>query len=491
MGRDPLSVFLNEKTAAENAPSTVLEQLKANPPKQVTYHPDITSLDPGERALAGAAAIGGSLSAKILPWVADKLLIDMGQKGSHAWEGVEDIERAKGFGDALDNPKFGRKGKLLGLFNLKGRERALVPSQLSDRVAEVEGVVDSFIDKHKLVEKGVRLRLPSGLGAELGGSRYNPITKEVTLTRISAPIALHEYGHAADYTKGRIGKFRRFAEPMLQRGVYTALPIAMIAGDQIKEMLPGTIDDKIISYMQDHAPEIMGATLAATQLYPEAKASILATQHIGKMQGRAAAIDAVKKLAPVFGTYMLSTIPAIVGMSLARKYMREARAEKKEVLEGTLADIEKTSGIRQAILDNTSFIREGAKDIGHIARQINQQSVDLIRQPGTLRRVSRAAKDVGTSPEFVFGAMTSAVPASLAALYLYGTNSGSIVRARSDKPDIEQMVSDSHKGVIGTSRIDEEWREKHPMLFAGLVAAGAAMSGGILTKLFTDLSRVI
>ena len=41
---------------------------------------------------------------------------------------------------------------------------------------------------------------------------------------------------------------------------------AMIAGDRIKEMIPGTIDDRAIEFMQNHAPEIMGATLAATQL---------------------------------------------------------------------------------------------------------------------------------------------------------------------------------------------------------------------------------
>src|SRR4029453_8289624 len=106
-------------------------------------------------------------------------------------------------------------------------------------------------------------------------------------------------------------------EPVLQRAAMAALPIALIAGDEIARAIPGTIDDHAIRFMQAHAPTILGATLAATQLYPEAKASWLAIRPPHEVEGGGAAWRAAKKLLPQLGGYALLTIPPIVGMALA------------------------------------------------------------------------------------------------------------------------------------------------------------------------------
>lgn len=495
MPKDPLSIFVLAKAAEAAAPSTLLENL-GEASKPVTLDPDPSSLDPGERALAGIAAVSGSLAAKLIPYAGQKVLADIGMSDAVDYKAMDltDVKRMRDIGQATP----GRRGKILGLFDVEGRQRIVGRKDFeatARKFNELEKVVDSFIDKHNLVEKGVRMRFPTGLAGELGGSRYNISSKQVHLPELSKPIALHELGHAADYTKGRWARFRGVAEPMLERGVLTALPIALIAGDQIKEMLPGTIDDKAIGFMQDHAPEILGATLAATQLYPEAKASYLATKHIADTQGRVAAREAVKKLAPLWGTYLLGTIPAVIGMSLARKYMREARQDREQLLEkalpGGATDIEKVSGALSWMKDIGSFFREGARDIGHVGKQVNKQSIDLIRQPGTMKKITNAAKAVGTDPEFVHGAIISAMPASLAALYLYGTNSGGIIRSRAAKENIEHMVTEKKTGIPVVSRINESWREQHPLQFAGLIAAGAALSGGIMSKFLSDLGRVV
>ena len=51
-----------------------------------------------------------------------------------------------------------------------------------------------------------------------------------------------------------------------------------------------------------------------------------------------------------------------------------------------------------------------------------------------------------------------------------------------------------HEGVGETmlaGKKTESWREANPARFAGLVAAGAALSGGILSRLFHDIHRVL
>jgi len=537
MPRDPLSFFMNEKVAANSAPDTAMDIPE---PKPFTKNPDSQSLDPGERAFAGMMAVSGSAIGRSTTWLGNMALRRAALAGT--------VPISKFEQGSLPKDRW-PKAKLMGLYDVSARKPSMpeaakkdlkafqtetvalakanqagdrkATKEIADRIAKMEHhpvnvelkktrtefrnmakTVSSFMQEHTLAEKGVTVNLKQGPLNSILGPRYETITKRVYLPVMNKEIALHELGHAADYTAGRIGKIRRIAEPILSRGANFILPAAILAGDQIAELLPGTVDDKIIKFVQDNAPAIMGATLAATSLYPEAKASILAVSHINKIEGRSAAMKAMKRLGPVFGTYLLGAIPAVVGMSLAKKYMREARAEKAEtgdLITKKMSELEKEAsmpGIVREIgdiaVDVARFSRSTGRDLAHVGKQIGDQTVKMVHAPGTMKRLTEAAKSVGTSPEFVQGAMAAALPSATTALYLYGTRSGSEIRRRIDPSHIDKAYSNREKGVpYASSKTDERWREENPKLFAGLVGMGAAMSAGIMTKLFSDLARVL
>lgn len=489
---DPLSVFRTAKTTNEFATST-----STSLPPAAASSP--SSLDPGERAIASLVAVGAAPIARRLAILGGSFALEgIADKGSVPWHNALQVRNAPTLAAAraAESPS-----KLMGLFDVAARIREVKDvddhadmMRAAKKIPEIQKVVDSFIDKHQLADKGVRMNFHNSVLG--GGNFYNPMTKEVFLKDIGKEKVLHELGHAADFTGSRLGKLRSRLGPILERGAYAALPIALIAGDRIKEMLPGTVDDKAISFMQDHAPAIMGATLAATQLYPEAKASALALSHIAKTEGPAAARAAAKKLGPAWATYLLGVIPPIVGMALARKYMRQARTEANE-----RGDIEKTSGaVRDLAGMVGSHIGDAWQDLRHVGKQIGSQSADLVGNPGIARKIINAAKVVGTSPDFVTGALTTAVPATLGALYLYGTSAGKEIRDRIHPDDRDKYLSGRHNyelinslpsPVPGASLVKERWREDHPLRFAGIVGLGSALAGGIMMKLFTDLRRVV
>jgi len=489
--RDPRSVFMTAKAASELAPTTATTL----PPEPETK---TTSLDPGERAIASLVAAGSAPLVRRLALLGSNWALGgIADKDSVPWHNAIQVRGAPSIAAARPEVK---PSKLMGLFNVSARVRDVGSAEdlaelqrAANKIPEIQNVVDSFIAKHDLARKGVRLNFHGGV---LGGNYYNPGTKEVFLKDIGRDKVLHELGHAADFTGSRLGKIRGKFGPILERGAYAALPIALIAGDRIKEMLPGTIDDKAISFMQDHAPAIMGATLAATQLYPEAKASGLALQHIAKTEGPAAARAAFKRLGPAWATYLLGVVPPIVGMALARKYMREARAEKESG-----QDIEKVGGaMRELVSGAGTFLRETGKDLHHVGKQITSQSAEMISQPGMGKRILDAAKNVGTSPEFVSGALSAAIPATLGALYLYGTEGGKHIRDRIHPSDRTNFIAGRHDYELvntiptklpGASLVHEKWREQHPLRFAGLVALGSAFAGGIAMKMMSDLRRVL
>lgn len=461
-----------------------------------------SSLDPGERGLAAVAAVSGATASSLIPFIARVAGSSALERSSVSWKGAPPFQDVESIAHAMDTSRpqpAGTRGRLMGLFDVKGRPRNIPTTpeayqkfgkKYLTKLVEIQPVVDSFIDKHKLTEKGVRLNIQHGpLSGRSAG--FNLATKQVYLPQIGKEVALHELGHAADYT-GRFGKLRRFGEPVLKRGVMVALPIALAAGDRIKEMIPGTVDDKAISFMQDHAPEIMGATLAATTLFPEAKASILAVKHLKELekagkQPAGTAMKAAKRLAPLWAPYLVGAIPAIVGMSLARKYMRSAREEKGELeqdVEEQIREVEKNASI---VTDFASH----AKDLGYITKQIGKGTSNLITSKGAVAKISRAAKETGQDPSFVMGALSSALPATMGALYMYGTPGGELVRRRLDPRARDAILGHTPKEVPGIAGKDESWRKENPLRFAGMVAVGAALSGGIMMKFMHDLTKVL
>jgi len=459
MGGDPLSFFASEKTASDDRPK---------------------KLDPGERALAGMAA-ASTFAMKAVPEIGSFGLGYLAEKGSVSSRQLPQLRGLTTLDPKKINIPSVDKSRFMGLFNVSTRDKT--PEGLAEATAkldDIHGVVDSFFKKNNLAEKGVRIDIRNGPLSSSSGNQYDILNKRVRLTDVSKEIALHELGHAADFTGSRFARMRGLASGALLNIASTAVPIALVAGDEISKAIPGTVDDKAIRFMQEYAPEIAGATLAATQLYPEAKASFLALKHIKEVEGSLAAKEALKKLLPAWGTYALAAIPPIVGMALARKYWREAHEHN--------ASHSKTASVGDLVSGFAESIANAAHDIGHVGSQIAHGVQGILSRPGAGARFLSAAKEVGSSPQFVYGAMSSAIPAAAGAMYLYGTPQGKVMRNR--------MGGLGEKSSQVYSRLehkpqDETWREQNPAAFAGIVGLGTALSAGVLSKLFHDLTEVL
>jgi hypothetical protein len=74
---------------------------------------------------------------------------------------------------------------------------------------------------------------------------------------------------------------------------------------------------------------------------------------------------------------------------------------------------------------------------------------------------------------------------------MYGTPGGEHIRNRLDPTARDVILGHQKKQVGAAANMDEEWRVRHPLRFAGLVALGAAMSGGIMSKFISDLGKVL
>ena len=517
MAYDPLTIFAQAKMAAAKAPDT-----PAPPKKEWTLKDaDPNSPDPGERGIAAVMGFGGGLIGRTLKFALEEKLKSDAYRDSiptprsffFQVPGTE-IEAAKSVpsGRTIKEiiqktqgtpTEFPQRSRLLGVFDVSARpqswpktEKAFIgaakePYHAYEKLKDMQKSVDGFIAKHQLAEKGVTINPRRGPITYSAKSNYNPLTKRVTLDRIGKAHALHELGHAADYTGSRIGKARRFIEPLLLSSARVAIPAAIIAGDQIKELIPGSIDDKAIDFMQRNAPALVAGTLAATKLYPELKASILAARYIRETEGPKAAREMIRRtLRPGFQRYLVNAIPAVIGMSLAKRYMANARKEKED--KAKLEKLKKTAGLADIVAPTLRALRSNVKDLTHVGRQIGRQSADIVYDGKVLSSLGRAAKTVGTSPQFAFSAYSAGVPAALASLYFYGAPSGKIVRKHIHEEELNTSVP-----MAGTKKVplvqssSEDWREKHPLRYAGLVGLGAAFAGGVMSKLYADLARVL
>jgi hypothetical protein len=440
-----------------------------------------SSSDSGERALAGIAAATGSITGLILPGLtsfATGKLSELGQ-----------VKMPMPATTWLDSPPVTPRVNLFGEIPIKGREltraRAAVPAfQARDRAARksfdaMSSVVDSFITDHKLDRKidisfkrGPLNRRPS----------FDPIRNRVSLPRMSKATVLHELGHAADYNAKKFGRGRRVAGKIIKDMTLLSLPLAFIAGDEIARAIPGSIDDKVISFMQNNAPEIAAATLAATHLVPEIQASRIAYKHVLKTEGPKAAKAVGKKLLLAFSSHMTSVIPTVVGLALARKYMRES-PEKS---------VEKTAGVFTKVLDD---MYQSMDDLSHVSKAVFSGSKKLLKDPKRLQRVGRAAKAVGTSPDFAVGAISTGIPVGLGALYIHGRESGRIINERTPLKYKNKMPYEKARGAKSGMKVmgmeGDEIRRSNPLVFAGVAALGAALVGGITRKFIQDLRPLL
>lgn len=476
---DPLDFFHGVKVAAD-------ERVPGRPAIK-----NRQSTDAGERAIAGIAAVS-SLSSKAVPWIADAALQHIGELDDVPWPG-EPMTGLKRLG-ALAGETKQPKTKLMGLIPVSARPTRVSPYKQDAidairMLGDIIPTVDDFIDKHKLPEKGVRLSLYRGPLSGQPGYRF--LEKRVHLPQLSQHSVLHELGHAVDASTP-VGKARYFGGPIVRNAMMAAIPLAFVAGDEIKRMIPGTVDDKAISFLQENAPSLTAATLAATDLYPEFKASAIALKHIKNTQGIEAAKAAAKRLGPLFLSSFTSFVPAVIGMALAKKYMREEGAEEKGISERqrqALSELEKAGADEMHPIMRQ--FQSWYDDVAHVGEEIADGSKKLVTEPGRLRRIAGAAKTIGTSPQFIHGALATAVPATLGALYLYSTRSGKTIRERTPEGKRPGYMTHLHPERLVASKVNESWRERNPLKFAGLVGLGAALSGGVLSKFFSDLHKVL
>jgi hypothetical protein len=204
--------------------------------------------------------------------------------------------------------------------SISAAEKNLVRKKDLEELADLG---ESFLKEHKLREGGLKVNI--GNQGKLG-DYYNPMKHSVNLGTRDAAVTLHEMGHAADF-RGSLTK--TVARRIPQVAAALAVPTALAAGNVIKEKIPGTIDDKIISFIQDHPVALSVGGYGVATLYPEAKASYLALKHIAEQRGRDAMWTAAKKsLAPAYGTYLAGALP-VAGGALVAKMLYDRKMKKK------------------------------------------------------------------------------------------------------------------------------------------------------------------
>lgn len=390
-------------------------------------------------------------------------------------EGASEIKELKS-GDLAHLPK--KKSILGGLYNVYPKVTQLDPympafgDESIETLSKIQKSVDSMLDKYKLPKKGVTLNLRQGPLTGIIGPNYNWASKEINLPMIGKEIALHEIGHAAHLTKPGAKSFDLLRK-IIHRGANLAVPMAYIAGNEIREMFPGKIDDKAIKFVQDHAPAILASTYAASTIYPEIQATTRAVSHVYKTEGAAEARKVFKRLIPPLLSYMLPVIPGIIGISLAKKWHKDAEGKKKE--------LEKKAGIYNEM---SNFVKELSQYTANITRQIGPQTADILELPGKefVQKMYHSGKNVIKSPEFAAGAATAGIPAAIMTYADYVSPHGKIYT---------EKIRKLGKGSLESEIEYKKAKAKENITVPAIVGITAAISGGFLNKLWSDVLKVM
>lgn len=220
------------------------------------------------------------------------------------------------------------------VYEAKKKVELLPPSErkaVLEELTDLASLGDSFIKKHKLDEKGVVSKVD--LKARNWGPRYNSVSNKVHISTSSPSIALHELGHAADYS-GKGGIVKAIARNMAGGATLGIVPVSMIYGDAIKNKIKGTADDKVIDFINAHPYLSTSVGVGLNPLYSEGKASFLALKHIAEEKGTTEALRVAKKvLGPAWGTYATAlALPAFgtVGGIHLMKSIQNKNKMKKE-----------------------------------------------------------------------------------------------------------------------------------------------------------------
>lgn len=472
-------------------------------------------IDPGEAAAGGMALISSPISKFVVP-AAIKNLISKTYAKSDRWGGdpiyglkrigdskipkdtLEEyarlIKKQTGVAPRLDLIKlvdsFGGKelkpqSILGGLFKID--PKPAFPGKITheprnlDTLIKIQKSVNSMLDRYNLPEKGVRLSFRSGPISRMAGPHYNYASKEIVLPKLSKDLALHEIGHAAHW-QGTGAKAAHVLRRAIARGSMLATPMAYIAGDEIQKMFPGKIDDKVVDFVQKHAPAIVASTYAAASLYPEAQATIRAISHVNKTEGAAAAKKTARALFPHFVSAAVPVIPAIVGIGLARKWHREAKENQKK--------LEKMAGLVSGMAQFADDVRVGS---GHIMKQIGPQAGKILEQPlgEFMKTMYESGKNVVKSPEFASGAAIAGIPTALIAYAKMNTPHGRLFRERKRELGLGERNVPFGKGSPAAEIAYHEERAGEDSVTPAIVGITAAISGGVIAKLMSDIGRIL
>lgn len=484
-------------------------------------------IDPGEASAAGLAFASNPTAQRMIPFAGalaldtimperlkiygaplygvktigglEKQLLNQSSKNVIDNAVLEVNKRARGmpqaervFVESLAKNYEAPKRSLLNLFKIQpytGKGLALGPAKAVFELDKAQEVVDSMIKRYDLTRKGVTMDIAGGSVSRLTGPSYDPLKKKVRLPWTNEPYILHELGHAAHLTKPGATSLHA-ARKLIAGAAGIAVPMAYIAGNEIKKMFPGKIDDKVIDFVQQNAPSIIAATYAAAEMYPEVQATTRAVHHVHKTQGRAAAVKSLKALMPAMASYVLPIIPAMIGVSLAKKWYFEAQGKEgnQEKDAGILRDV--GGFIRDTAVDLANNTRLIGADLGTIAGQVGPQAAEILKHPNEV--VAKTLWDATIknvkSPEFAAGAVMAGLPAAAMAYTYHNTQRGKVFRERLR----EVKVNTGHisKPEADLQRLSEV--SKHDSFtFPAIVGITAAISGGALSKIYRDMLRVL
>lgn len=458
-------------------------------------------IDPGEAAIAGLAIASGPIAQGVIPAASHLAVTSLGPKPIKFKGPMRyNIDKLKGYEDSLKT--LTSDAKVLNLFEAQLIPRIteemletgkfFIPKE-KEYVNKIAPMVDGMLEKYKLPEKGVRLDLGGGSLQNITGPRYRISDKKIQLPWVNESYALHEVGHAAHFSEPGTKLFSKL-RGFINGGAALAIPMAYVAGDEIKKMFPGKIDDKAVDFVQKHAPAIAAATWAASDVYPEVQATARAVKYVRDTKGAAAARATLKELLPALGTYVAPIIPAIVGLSLAKKWFFESKKKGIKSRE----EIEKAASVLSHAKDFGSGLVGGmwdvaapvGADLSYLAHQFGGQARELFQKP-----INEFAKDIAVasaktvkSPEFIAGAIHAGVPTALTAYVMYNTPHGLAFKER--KRQIDSRKSNREKLRNDIDRIDSK-RKENDITVPVIAGITAAVSGGILTKIFSDLGKIL
>ena len=472
-------------------------------------------IDPGEAAAAGLAILSSPISKYVVPTVLGELL-SKAYKPVQTWKG-DSVYGLKRIGESKSSTKelldYARKIKkvqgvdipietlkieegmfdktlkpqkiLGGLFEAHPRPKVLgeltTDPDNTLQLAKMQKSVNSMLDRYSLPEKGVTLSLRAGPISKKLGPHYNVPNKEIVLPKLDKSIALHEIGHAAHLAKpGSMAA--EVARRALSRGSMLGVPMAFIAGDEIKKMFPGEVDDKVVDFVQKHAPAIVASTYAAASIYPEVQATSRAISHVYKTEGASAAKKTAKRLFPYLMSYTIPLVPSMVGIGLARKWHREAKENQEK--------LEKTANPIKRMVD---FADELRIHTGNLLMQAGPQVGEILEQPmgEFMKTMYRTAKNVTGSPEFAAGAAVTGIPTAMISYLKLNTPHGHIYTDKKRELGLGAKSLPHGKGSLAAEIEYHKDKSKQDSITPAIIGMTSAISGGFLAKLLTDISRVM